>query len=81
MINHAVRSEFGDREEARTLQNRAFGSRDEGVKRETGEVVARQKALGGEVAIGIEIRTVGCLPALKDLKLPGCIAIPSGCNY
>src|SRR5208337_386086 len=61
VIDDAARAELGDRQEARAREEfvaalDAFPRGDERGERQAGEVVARQKALAGKVAVGVEIR-------------------------
>ena len=64
MIDQAARSELGDRNEARALQIGCFrptaaDCRHIRVERQPWEIVARQKALGREIAVSGKIRSAG----------------------
>ena len=71
VIDQAARSKFGDGDEASTLQIGGFrppaaDGRHIGVERQPWEIVAGQKTLGREVAIGGKIRSAGCRPPFEQ---------------
>ena len=60
VVDEAARAELGERQEARPLQVGLASAavvrrRDVGHERQAREVVARQEALGREVAVGVEV--------------------------
>ena len=74
MVDEAARTELGQREEARTLEvglppPTVPTRRDVGEQRQPREVVAGQEALGGEIAVGVEVAGERGRPALEQVDL------------
>src|SRR5437868_410902 len=77
MVDETVRAKLRDGEEAWPLHDRsALCCWDEGVQRQAREIVARQEAFSGQVAIGIEVRAAIGLPPLQHVQLLGGSKIP-----
>lgn len=65
VVEDVARREFAQGEEARVDDEFAFSSRDPGPHGEGREVVARQEAFAGEVAVGVEVAFLA-----GDFELP-----------
>ncbi len=73
VIDEAARAELGERQEARTLQvglasPSIVRRRHVRHQRQAREVVARQEALGGEVAVGVEVAREAAVPVCSRLS-------------
>ena len=82
VINEAARAELGQREEARTLQvglppAAVPTRRDVREEGQPGEVVAGQEALGGEVAVRVEVARERARAALQQVELVHRLRVPA----
>ena len=81
VVHETAGAELGKGDEARTLQVRLAPAtvstrRDVGEQREPREVVPRQKALRGEVAVGVEVARKRLRATLEQVELVHRLRVP-----